>query len=331
MSDSNCCACGHKTSAHLNSGECVGCPCPGMTPPSILDLARAALADRNRGTPGPWFAQLDRNDQECLYDKSGDFWVALLPHQCVRSIELKQAENAAIIAAARTREPLLAEEVMRLTEALTKISAIRDSIVGMQGFNFSEHAYPIVAALKEAGFDGCGYDIARANLGTLIEQRDAAIGGRDDLAARLADAERERDEARKTRDAAQRPHPCAPARCPACEWTNVGLLNYGTTGESRWLCHGCAATALADTARAAPVDAATLRAANAELASELVELRKRVMSVAQERVIQAAVAWRDAMENGAGPHDPAVAATDARLCLLVDAMRSVDALKEPGQ
>jgi hypothetical protein len=61
-----------------------------------------------------------------------------------------------------------------LRAALDKIDKIRDSIVGMQGFNFSEHAYPLVAALKEAGYEGAGYEIARTNLGTLIEQIKAA-------------------------------------------------------------------------------------------------------------------------------------------------------------
>jgi hypothetical protein len=77
-------------------------------------------------------------------------------------------------------------ELAKMRGALEKVSAIRDSIVGMQGFNFSEHAYPLVAALKEAGFEGSGYEIARANLGTLIEQRDAAI-------AREQAAQAERD------------------------------------------------------------------------------------------------------------------------------------------
>lgn len=55
-----------------------------------------------------------------------------------------------------------------------KVNAIRNSIIGMQGFNFSEHLYPLVAALNAAGFAGAEYPEARANLGTLIEQRDAA-------------------------------------------------------------------------------------------------------------------------------------------------------------
>jgi hypothetical protein len=62
----------------------------------------------------------------------------------------------------------------RLTAALTKISAIRDSIVGCQGFNFSEHAYPLVAALDAAGFEGACYEIASKNLGTLIERANKA-------------------------------------------------------------------------------------------------------------------------------------------------------------
>lgn len=64
-----------------------------------------------------------------------------------------------------------------------KISAIRDSIVGCQGFNFSEHAYPLVTALDAAGFNGAGYEIASKNLGTLIEQRDKAEARIADLVA----------------------------------------------------------------------------------------------------------------------------------------------------
>ena len=40
-----------------------------------------------------------------------------------------------------------------LKATLRKINGIRNSIIGQQGFNFSEHAYPLVAALNEAGFD----------------------------------------------------------------------------------------------------------------------------------------------------------------------------------
>lgn len=32
-----------------------------------------------------------------------------------------------------------------------------------------------------------------------------------------------------------------PSVCPECNWSNSELLNYGTPGDSLWLCHGCAA------------------------------------------------------------------------------------------
>ena len=47
-----------------------------------------------------------------------------------------------------------------------------------------------------------------------------------------------------------RRHPkFAPERCPECNWTNVNLMNYGEPNKPRWMCHGCAARALADRAR----------------------------------------------------------------------------------
>ena len=48
-----------------------------------------------------------------------------------------------------------------LWDALVKISAIRDSIIGRQTVNWSMHVYPLVAALHEAGFPGAGYEEAR--------------------------------------------------------------------------------------------------------------------------------------------------------------------------
>jgi hypothetical protein len=48
-------------------------------------------------------------------------------------------------------------------------------------------------------------------------------------------------------------HPHAPDRCPDCNWSNTGLLNYGVVGESRWLCHGCAARKLQEAERMRPV------------------------------------------------------------------------------
>jgi hypothetical protein len=92
---------------------------------------------------------------------------------------------------AETAETALAEarsEVERLRGALAKIDAIRNSIVGCQSVNWSEHIYPLVAALGEAGYEGEEYEIARANIGTLIEQVKTAEALNATLAAQLDQA-----------------------------------------------------------------------------------------------------------------------------------------------
>lgn len=61
-----------------------------------------------------------------------------------------------------------------LRTALEKINAIRNSIIGTQTINWSEHIYPLVAALDEAGMVGEPHDVARANVGTLIERAEKA-------------------------------------------------------------------------------------------------------------------------------------------------------------
>lgn len=45
--------------------------------------------------------------------------------------------------------------------ALEEISKIRDDIIGRQQVNWSAHIYPLVAALKVAGYKGIGYEAAR--------------------------------------------------------------------------------------------------------------------------------------------------------------------------
>jgi hypothetical protein len=64
--------------------------------------------------------------------------------------------------------------------ALRKINDIRDSIIGLQALNWSEHVYPLVAALDAAGYEGMGYPEARAYYGTLLER---AVKAEDALAA----------------------------------------------------------------------------------------------------------------------------------------------------
>lgn len=61
-----------------------------------------------------------------------------------------------------------------MIEALTKINGIRNSIIGLQTMNWSEHIYPLVAALNAAGFEGMSYPEARENFGTMLERTNAA-------------------------------------------------------------------------------------------------------------------------------------------------------------
>jgi hypothetical protein len=84
-----------------------------------------------------------------------------------------------------------------LVEALTKINDIRNSIIGFQTMDWSEHIYPLVAALNAAGFDGMSYPEARKNFGTLLERTNAA---EDALATAEAARLRAEVEALKARD-----------------------------------------------------------------------------------------------------------------------------------
>lgn len=61
-----------------------------------------------------------------------------------------------------------------MVAALTKINNIRNSIIGFQTVNWSEHIYPLVAALEEAGIEGAGYPVSRENVGTMLERTLAA-------------------------------------------------------------------------------------------------------------------------------------------------------------
>lgn len=73
--------------------------------------------------------------------------------------------------------------VLRL--ALKRIDEIRNSIVGAQTVNWSEHIYPLVAALEGAGYKGQSYETARENVGTLIERANKAEARAKGLEAAL--------------------------------------------------------------------------------------------------------------------------------------------------
>ena len=69
---------------------------------------------------------------------------------------------------------LSAPVVSKQSAALERINDIRNSIIGCQTVNFSEHVYPLVAALGSAGYAGLEYAEARENVGTLIDRTNAA-------------------------------------------------------------------------------------------------------------------------------------------------------------
>lgn len=66
------------------------------------------------------------------------------------------------------------QELEQLKDALTKIDEIRNSIIGLQTINWSEHIYPLVAALEKAGIKGREYPANRENFGTMLERTNKA-------------------------------------------------------------------------------------------------------------------------------------------------------------
>jgi len=82
----------------------------------------------------------------------------------------------------------LQEEVGRLRTAIGKVNAIRNSIIGCQKMNWSEHIYPLVAALNEAGIEGQDYPEAREYVGTMLERTLAAEARANAAEQRLKEA-----------------------------------------------------------------------------------------------------------------------------------------------
>jgi hypothetical protein len=111
----------------------------------------------------------------------------------------------------RARDELnkLRERAEKAEVALQKINGIRNSIVGAQTLNWSEHIYPLVAALNEAGLVGEKYVDARASVGTLIERTKQAEAERDELSALVHELARELQDAvsklRREMEAPSRP------------------------------------------------------------------------------------------------------------------------------
>ena len=181
-----------------------------MTTPIDTAALRALLAE---ATPGPWFASyssiysepLARARQEAedsLTDASPDAAWDALPTDHVAAVPIRAgdtptvqgARDEAAIVALRNAAPALldaADERDRLRAALDKINAIRNSIVGRQKVNWSEHIYPLVAALNDAGIVGQPYAEARSEVGTLLAR---AVSAEAESAALRDERDRLRSE-----------------------------------------------------------------------------------------------------------------------------------------
>jgi hypothetical protein len=123
------------------------------------------MADRSQETTEAELLRLEREVRE-HFD----------PLQAGECNPILEALNQAFNLGCAVREPTerrirkLEAERAKLGTALSKINEIRNSIVGYQLVNFSAHIYPLVAALNEAGFQGEGYEEARAKAKTQVER-----------------------------------------------------------------------------------------------------------------------------------------------------------------
>ncbi len=68
----------------------------------------------------------------------------------------------------------LESRIAELEAALNSINDIRNSIIGLQSINWSEHIYPLVEVLEKAGIVGMGYPFANKHFGTMLERTNAA-------------------------------------------------------------------------------------------------------------------------------------------------------------
>lgn len=78
-------------------------------------------------------------------------------------VRIARESHAETMAAATAR-------IAKLAGAMQTINAIRNSIIGAQTMNWSEHVYPLMSALDGAGYRGLGYEEARANVKTTLER-----------------------------------------------------------------------------------------------------------------------------------------------------------------
>lgn len=102
-----------------------------------------------------------------------------------------RGKHGRLLLDAKDIEPILLDVIdagEKAEKALVAINEIRNSIIGFQTVNWSEHIYPLVAALDSAGIDGLPYEEARKNVSSLIERAEKAEQRVEELEGILAEA-----------------------------------------------------------------------------------------------------------------------------------------------
>ncbi len=95
-------------------------------------------------------------------------------HLAEKAVEYARSQRDAALSRAAAAE-----------SALAKVNEIRNSIIGLQKTNWSEHIYPLVAVLNAAGLQGMPYPEAFKNFGTMLERTNAAESTSSALRARV--------------------------------------------------------------------------------------------------------------------------------------------------
>lgn len=95
-------------------------------------------------TPGPWTLEVDANDQQCVY--AGECFIAVVPHQCVASIEAQQQINARLIVSA----PDMLEALHIAVDALDNYSDVNDGEDGPVPNRAMAALVQIQAAIQKA-------------------------------------------------------------------------------------------------------------------------------------------------------------------------------------
>ncbi|MVB04203.1 hypothetical protein GN325_20780 [Agrobacterium vitis] len=102
-----------------------------------------------------------------------------LCNMAAENIKLKEIARTAIM------KPDQSARIAELEAVISKINDIRNCIIGTQSLNWSEHVYPLVAALNKAGFTGMEYPEARKYFGTMLERTVTAEDRSAELEAAL--------------------------------------------------------------------------------------------------------------------------------------------------